>query len=91
MHALVTADQLVGEGQAWHQSALLKPEDGAERTREEDTLDGSEGDKSLGIWVLRVNPFQSPLCLLGRDWDIRNGLEEEVLFLSVVDVGVNQQ
>jgi hypothetical protein len=27
MHALVSGDELIGEGQAWHQTSLLEPED----------------------------------------------------------------
>ena len=40
---LVSADELVGEGQAGHQASLLQPEDGGEGTREEDSLHGSKG------------------------------------------------
>ena len=35
----VTADQLVGEAESWHESTtLFEPEDGAKRTGEEDAL-----------------------------------------------------
>mmetsp|Transcript_23987 Transcript_23987/g.61075 ORF Transcript_23987/g.61075 Transcript_23987/m.61075 type:complete len:309 (-) Transcript_23987:646-1572(-) len=43
VQALVTGDELVGEGEAGHQAALLEPEDGAEGAREEDALHGGEG------------------------------------------------
>lgn len=46
VHALVTGDELVGEGEAGHETALLEPEDGGESTGEEDTLDGCEGDEA---------------------------------------------
>jgi hypothetical protein len=41
VHALVTADELVQEGKAGHQTPLQQ--DGRERAKE-DTLDGSESD-----------------------------------------------
>lgn len=44
---LVSADQLVGEGQAGHQASLLQPEDGGERTGEEDPLHGRERHHAL--------------------------------------------
>jgi len=48
VHALVTRDELVGEGKTRHQTTLLEPEDGRERAAEEDTLDSSKGDKAVG-------------------------------------------
>ena len=44
---LVSADELVGEGQARHQASLLQPEDSSEGTREEDSLHGSECHHTL--------------------------------------------
>ncbi len=48
VQALVAADELVGEGEAGHEAALLEPEDGAEGAAEEDALHGGEGDEALG-------------------------------------------
>lgn len=65
MHALVTGDELVGEGEAGHQTAFLEPEDGGEGAAEEDAFDGGEGDESLREGgVLVCNPFQGPIGLL---------------------------
>ncbi len=47
VQALITGDQLIGEGQARHETALLEPEDSAKGAREEDALDASEGDQAL--------------------------------------------
>ena len=47
VHTLVTADQLVGEGETGHEPAFLQPEDGSERSGEEDTLDGGECNKTF--------------------------------------------
>jgi hypothetical protein len=44
---LITRDKFVREGQTRHKAALLEPEDRGEGTAEEDTLDSSEGDKTL--------------------------------------------
>jgi hypothetical protein len=44
VHALVTADELVREGETRHQALLLQPEDGCERAREKDTLNSGESD-----------------------------------------------
>ena len=46
--ALVAADELVGEGEAGHEAALLQPVDGAEGAGEEDALDARERDQALG-------------------------------------------
>jgi hypothetical protein len=48
VQALVAADELVAEGEAGHQAALLEPEDGAEAAAEEDALDGGVRDEALG-------------------------------------------
>jgi hypothetical protein len=70
VETLVTGDELVGEGKTGHQTTLLQPEDGGKRAREEDTLDGSKGNKALskgGLLVL--NPLDGPLSLLVNAWD----------------------
>jgi hypothetical protein len=70
VQTLVTRDELVGEGQSRHETALLQPEDGGESTAEEDTLNGSEGDQTLSKGrVLVRDPLESPVGLLsdGRD------------------------
>ena len=70
VETLVTRDQLVGEGQAGHEAALLEPEDGGECTAEEDTLDGSEGNEALGkSRLLVIDPSKGPVGLLA---DARN-------------------
>lgn len=67
---LISGDELVGEGQAGHEATLLEPEDGGKGTAEEDTLDGSKGNKSLSEGrVLVLDPSDSPVGLLS---DTRN-------------------
>lgn len=48
MHAFVAGDELVGEGEAGHETAFFEPEDGGEGAGEEDAFDGGEGDEALG-------------------------------------------
>jgi hypothetical protein len=48
VHALVTGDELVGEGKTGHETALLQPKDGSKRSTEEDTLDSGKGDETVG-------------------------------------------
>lgn len=47
MEALVTGDELVGEGEAVHEAALLEPEDAAEAAAEEDALHARPGHQAL--------------------------------------------
>ena len=62
---LVPGDELVAEGEAGHQAALLQPEDGGEGAGEEDSFDGGESDDALGVrGVVSVDPRQSPVSLL---------------------------
>jgi hypothetical protein len=70
VHALVARDELVGEGEARHETALLEPEDGREGTAEEDTLNSSECDETVGEGgVLVGDPSQCPVGLLADAWD----------------------
>jgi hypothetical protein len=70
VHALVAGDELVGECKTGHETALLEPEDGRERTAEEDTLDGGECDETVGEGgVLVRDPSQSPIGLLADAWN----------------------
>lgn len=70
VHALVARDELVGEGEAGHEAALLEPEDGGEGAGEEDALDGGEGDEAVGEGrVLVRDPAQGPVGLLADAGD----------------------
>ena len=92
MHALVTADELVGEREARHEATLLEPEDGREGAREEDTLDGGERDEALGkARPLVCDPAEGPVSLLLDAGDGVNGVEEVLALLRVLDVGVNEE
>lgn len=91
VESLVSRDELVRESESRHKSALFNPEDCAKRAREEDSLDGSEGNESLREGVGVIDPFHGPFGLLLDDRDIIDGLEKEGLLLSILDVSVNEK
>mmetsp|Transcript_13594 Transcript_13594/g.26964 ORF Transcript_13594/g.26964 Transcript_13594/m.26964 type:complete len:236 (-) Transcript_13594:182-889(-) len=91
MQTLVATDQLVGERQTGHQTSLLQPVDCTERPREEDALNGTEGDQTLCKRVAVVHPLHGPLSLLLHCRHCGDGREESVLLLCVLDVLVDQQ
>ena len=92
VEALVAADELVAEGEAGHEAALLQPEDGGERAGEEDALDGREGDDALGKGGHVVAyPAQRPLGLLLHARQILDGVEQVALLLVGVHVRVDEQ
>ena len=62
VHTLVTTDEFVQKCQARHQAPLLEPEDGRERPREEDSLDGGKGYQALSEGRLLVgDPTHGPV------------------------------
>lgn len=90
VHAFVTANKLVGEGETWHEAALLNPENSAERSGEENSFDSGESDETLSKAVRAVNPLESPVSLLSDGGDVSDGLEEEVFLFIVSAEGVDQ-
>ena len=92
VHTLITADELVGEGETGHQTTLLQPEDGREGTGEEDTLDGGEGDQTFAKGrVLITDPSESPLGLLLDAWDGLDSIEQELALSWVLDISIDEQ
>lgn len=92
VHTLVTRNKLVRESKTRHETALLQPEDGSKRAREEDTLNGSERDKTLTKGTLIVgNPSKGPVGLLLDAGNSLNSVKEEGGLLGVLDVSVNEQ
>lgn len=51
MQSLIPADQLIAEGEARHEAALLQPEDGTEAAAEEDAFNCSVGHQALSKGV----------------------------------------
>lgn len=91
MQSLITGDELVAECKTREKSALLEPEDGTERTAEEDALDRRKCRKSGGKARIGLNPLESPLGFLGNTRNRLNGVEEMRLLRFVLDLGINQQ
>jgi len=90
VHSFVTRDEFVREGKTGHKSTLLDPEDGTERAGEEDTFDGSEGNKTLGKRIIRLDPLESPVSLLSDGGDIFYSFEEEFLFCLFFNISVDE-
>lgn len=89
---LITRDELVGEGQTGHETTLLEPEDRGEGTTEEDTLNSSESNETLGKGgVLILDPSDGPVGLLSDAGDGLNGVKEVGSLSGLLDVGVNEQ
>lgn len=92
VETLITRDELVGEGQTGHEATLLEPEDGGKGTAEEDTLDSSEGNQTLGKGrVLVLDPSNGPVSLLSDAGNGINSVEEVGSLGRLLDVGVNEQ
>ena len=64
VQAFVAGDELVGEGEAGHEAALLEPENGGERAAEENAFYGGEGNEALGEGrVFVLDPLDGPVGL----------------------------
>ena len=84
VQTFVSGDELVGEGQTGHQTSLLEPEDGAERTGEEDAFNGCERHQALSEGAsLSREPLHGPVALLLDGWHRLERLEQVVLLLLV--------
>eukprot|EP00048_Salpingoeca_helianthica_P022447 m.18321 g.18321 ORF g.18321 m.18321 type:complete len:401 (+) comp7333_c0_seq1:1161-2363(+) len=88
---LVAGDELVGEGEAGHEAALLEPKDGGKRSREENALHARKGNEALGErGILVADPSQSPVCLAAHRRQSLNGVEEGDLFSGVGDICLDE-
>jgi hypothetical protein len=91
VHALVAGNKLVGEGETRHETPLLEPEDGSERAREEDTLNGSESNETFGECRAAVgDPLQSPVSLALDTRNVLNSIKEVFALGRVLNVGVDE-
>lgn len=92
VQTLISGDQFITEGESWHQSPLLKPENGGKTSREENSFNRSKCNNSLCIGcVVGVDPTKSPLSFLLDGGECLYGIEEVVALLPVLDVGVDQE
>ena len=75
-------DELDDEGQTWHESSLLQPEDGGQTS-----LNWGKNHNPLSMsGILGVDPLQSPVRLLLDSGEVLNGVEQPVPLLPVLDV-----
>ena len=91
VEALIAGDELVGEGQARHQAALLQPEEGAEAAAEEDALHSGKSHQALSEAALTIHPLHGPQSLLLHSRHGVDGVEKAILLYRVLDVLLNQQ
>ena len=91
MQCFIFGYELVGKTEPWHESSLFEPENGAERTREEDALNSCKGDKSLVEGAAFVHPLKGPLCLFPDHIDVTDGLEQVLLLGRILYVGVDKE
>jgi len=85
VHTLIAGDELVGEGKTGHQATLLEPEDGGEGAAEEDTLNSSKGNKTVGeSGVLVGDPSHGPVGLLADagNWNALGDVTKRVVGLT---------
>lgn len=65
VETLVARDELVGEGQAGHETAFFEPEDRGKGAAEEDAFDCCKGHEAAGEGgVLILDPFDGPVGFL---------------------------
>lgn len=91
VHALVSADKLVGESQPRHQAPLFQPKNRREGAGEENALHGRKSYKPLR--ETRPPVFYPPQSPVRFALDARDGLdsvEEELPFLGVGNVRVDE-
>lgn len=75
-----------------HETPLLEPEDGRERAREEDALDGGECDNALSEGRLLVaDPGECPLCLALDGGHSLDGVEQASALCRLADVRVDEE
>ena len=75
MHTFVSADELIGKCQTWHEASFFEPEDRAETTAEEDAFNASEGYESGGESATVSYPLEGPFGFLSDCWDVLDGVE----------------
>mmetsp|Transcript_47386 Transcript_47386/g.146682 ORF Transcript_47386/g.146682 Transcript_47386/m.146682 type:complete len:337 (-) Transcript_47386:146-1156(-) len=91
VQALVPGDELVGEGEAGHEAALLEPVDGAEGAAEEHALHRRKGHEALCEAALAAHPLNGPARLLPHRRHGLDGVEDLVLLRWVPDILLDKQ
>lgn len=92
VQSFVSGNQFVREAESGHETSLLEPEDGAERSGEKNAFDGREGDETFGERSpARVAPSQCPRRFVSDARHGVYGVQQRILFLGVANVGVDEE
>ena len=78
---LITTDEFIAKAESRHESALLKPEYGAERTQEEDAFISGKCNHMFGeTGIGGVAPFEGPVGFALDTWYCFNGVKQVQFF-----------
>lgn len=91
MQTFVSADELVRERQATHETTLLEPEDRSKRAREEDALHTGESNQPYPEGHVVGDVLHRPIGLLLDTRNVFHSLEQKVLLLLVLHIRLDQE
>ncbi len=88
----ILADELIAEAESRHESVFFEPEDGTERSQEEDAFDGSKFNRAFGkAGIGGITPLTCPVGFALNAQYSLNGVQKVQFLLLVLGVGINQQ
>ena len=91
MKSLISGDKFVWKGESGHERTFFQPENGAKRTREENSLHCSKSNKPFLESLLFVHPLHCPLRFLFYHINVLDGIEQVKFLILVLDVCINQE
>ena len=92
VHTLITADKFVGKCETGHETTLLEPKNRSKRSREENTLNCGEGDKTLAKGRLPIrDPAHGPVSFTLDTGYSLDGIEQVITLGGVLDVCVDEK
>ncbi len=92
VESLVPRNELVAEGQARHEAALLQPENGGETSRKKDSFDRRVRNDAFCVGrAIGRDPVEGPVGLPAHGRHRVDGVEEMFPLDRVLDVRVDQQ
>jgi hypothetical protein len=92
MEPFVATDEFIAKSEARQESALLEPECGAERAREQNVFNSGEYNHSFGKTIVGgVAPFESLVGFALNAWHCFDGVEQVQFLHCILDVSVNEE
>ena len=92
VESLVPRNELVAEGQARHEAALLEPENSSKTSGKEDSFDGRVRNDAFCVRrAIGRDPVEGPVSLPAHGRHCVDGVEEMFPLGRVLDVRVDQQ